>query len=263
MSSLAALFAERRLKCEKDQADKEKAQREERKAEQAAKIAKADARKQAMLRDPSSPKAIQARHATEVAQQMERDKRDREAVLLKIEGDKIARREREAEKLAKRLRSGQQQQQVVEKVAAAVDRSRRAEAAAWGEGYIYETPRSLRDFTSSASQSPTSHSDSALKQGSFPVIDIPDEVLRDVVLAKQCMRATDLDTLLYLKQRYVGMKELKDMQKEDVGDFCREGQKRGVIDLADGVVVESFASIFRETLTGVRMDWRYDAEAGV
>lgn len=49
MSSLQELFAERRRKCEADQARKEQAEKEERAAEKAALKAKAEARKQAML----------------------------------------------------------------------------------------------------------------------------------------------------------------------------------------------------------------------
>ena len=245
MSTLQALFADRRLKCEKDIAEKEKAEKEQRNAEQAALKAKAEARKQAMLRDPKHPKAIQAKYAAEVTEQLEKDKRHREAILRRIEDDKIARRERQANR--------QTSPQATEKVAA-VRNSRSVETGTWSDAYISETPRSLRDFDASRSQSPPTLKEPGVKQGGFPVTDIPDEVLRDAVLAKQRMRSTDLDTCIYLKRRFIGMKALEGMEKEHVHDLCKEGQKRAVVNFADSVVVESFATIFREVLKEAKKD---------
>lgn len=106
-SPLSSLFADRAAKCSAEQARQRAAERAEQQRKVAAERAKADARKAALLADPTSARAIQAKHAEEVAAQLAKEKRERQEVLRKIEGDKREREQREREKREKRRRDEQ------------------------------------------------------------------------------------------------------------------------------------------------------------
>ena len=94
MSSLQDLFAERRLKCEKDKEQKQIAEKAAKQAKAAALRAKNEARKQAIIDDPTSAAAVQARYAEEERQRLANEKRERQVILQRIEADKLARKER-------------------------------------------------------------------------------------------------------------------------------------------------------------------------
>ncbi|MDI1489982.1 MAG: hypothetical protein OHK93_001181 [Ramalina farinacea] len=107
---LSSLFADRAAKCSAEQDRQRSAERAEQQRKVAAERAKAAARKAALLADPTSARAIQAKHAEEVSQQLAKEKRERQEVLRKIEGNKMEKRDkeqREREMRAQRKRDEQ------------------------------------------------------------------------------------------------------------------------------------------------------------
>ena len=104
MSSLQDLWAERKAKCESDQAKKLAQEKEDSAKEKAILKAKNEAKKAAILRDPKHPKAVQAKYAEECKKQLEEDKRHREAILRRAQGDRIARKEKDEQEKAIRHR---------------------------------------------------------------------------------------------------------------------------------------------------------------
>ena len=84
ISPLADFFAERRACMEALEA----AAVAKEQAEKAEARAKAEAKKAAILADPTHPKNVQAKHAQECKRAKEEDKRHREMILQRAKGDR-------------------------------------------------------------------------------------------------------------------------------------------------------------------------------
>lgn len=95
-SAVEGLLAERRRKLDIDKAQKDDAEKEERKA-------KAEARKAAVALDPTSPRAKQAIYALQQRQRQQEAALERERIVRQIEHDKAERRQREEQRKATAL----------------------------------------------------------------------------------------------------------------------------------------------------------------
>jgi hypothetical protein len=92
-STVQNLLAERRERLERDKKDKDAAEKAEKKA-------KADARLDAIIKNPDSAKAKQASYAQEQRRRQQDAKQERERVLREIENDKAVRKEKEQQRKA-------------------------------------------------------------------------------------------------------------------------------------------------------------------
>lgn len=92
-STVQNLLADRRERLEKDKRDKDAVEKAEKKA-------KADARLDAITKNPDSAKAKQAGYAQEQRRRQQDAKQERERVLKEIENDKAVRKEKEQQRKA-------------------------------------------------------------------------------------------------------------------------------------------------------------------
>jgi len=92
-SAVQNLLAERRQRLERDKKDKDAAEKAEKKA-------KADARLDAITKNPDSAKAKQASYAQEQRRRQQEAQQERERVLREIENDKATRKEKEQQRKA-------------------------------------------------------------------------------------------------------------------------------------------------------------------
>ncbi|KAG8528344.1 uncharacterized protein KY384_007262 [Bacidia gigantensis] len=102
MSSLQSFFEERRKKCEQDQINKEASEKAEREEKKAQIKAKKEAVKQALLKDPTSARAVQAKYAKECKEQLDEDKKHRELIMRRAADDRVERKARDERERANR-----------------------------------------------------------------------------------------------------------------------------------------------------------------
>lgn len=88
----------------------------------------------------------------------------------------------------------------------------------------------------------------------FRASDVPDDILREVCLARSILNKTKHAIFVYLKTRFAGRKVLDGMNEGHVVNLEVEGRRRRVVDLEDQIVQESFVNRWYGCISGSRKE---------
>ena len=93
----------------------------------------------------------------------------------------------------------------------------------------------------------------------FRASNIPNDILREVLLARSVLNRGNKEIFVYLKTRFAGRKVLEGMREGHVTNLGIEGRKRGVVEEGgkggmDEMVVESFVSRWVGVMAGGRRE---------